>query len=95
MALLTDPKYVADPTSVLDYSFDWTSWLDDGDELSDSEWSITPAGPTLVTDTFNQTTSTVWITGGTLGKGYRVTNHITTSDGREDDRSFRIIIIDR
>lgn len=84
----------ADPASVLDYTIDWSVWLDDGDVITASTWAV-PAGISAVVDTNGTTYATVWLTGGTIGTGYRVTNHITTSDGREDERSLRIVITDR
>lgn len=84
----------ADPASLLDYTIDWSEWLDDGDTLTASTWDI-PAGISSPADTNSTTYATVWLTGGTIGVGYRVTNHITTADGRQDERSFRLVVTDR
>lgn len=87
-----------DPQANLDYGFDWN---DDGhgnlgylgdDTLSGSSWSVNKTGLVLGTQTSDDTTTTVWLSGGTLGEGYTVTNHIITTEGREDDRSFRVVI---
>lgn len=82
--------YVKDPEAVLDYHSDWTAWLD-GDVITASTWTADP-GITIETDpphaaTHDDTTTTVWLSGGTPGTVYSVTNHITTAAGREDDRT--------
>lgn len=41
---------------------------------------------------FTDTTTTVWLSGGTVGKSYLVTIHVSTFDGREDDRTILILI---
>jgi hypothetical protein len=34
----------------------------------------------------------VWLTGGTAGQSYVVANHITTSQGRQDQRTFTVYV---
>jgi hypothetical protein len=87
--------YTKDPEAVLDYGFDWgTSWLASGETLIASAWTV-PAGLTKDSSAFTTAIALVWLSGGTLGEVYIVTNHITTSDGREEDRSHVIMIKDR
>ena len=38
------------------------------------------------------TTATIWLTGGTSGEEYLVTNQITTAGGRIEQKSFKIIV---
>jgi hypothetical protein len=85
--------YVKDPTAILDYG--WT-WLDElnGDVISASTWTA-PDGITIDGDYNTTTTTTVWLSGGTVGVSYLVTNHIVTAGGREDDRSFVIRVRER
>lgn len=80
---------LADPDSVLDWQFDWSSWLASGDSISTHQWSIAPAsgspsGPTLT----NDTSATVTVSGLELGKVYRLVDHITTVAGLEADRTI-------
>jgi hypothetical protein len=88
--------YTADPTSVLDYSKDWKSFLKDGETLVSSTWTIPegieepPGKPQSITGDI----TTVWLTGGTNETLYVVTNHVVTSDGREQDDSFSLYITD-
>lgn len=94
---------IKDPEAVLDYGWDWAApdrgriWLADGDSITESTWTI--EGPDddleVVTDTHDDTTTTIWLRGGTLGKAYKATNHVTTADGRKDDRTLRITITSR
>jgi len=81
-------SYIKDPDAVLDYAIDWSAWLDT-DTITDSDWTTTE-GITIDSDSFTDTASTVWLSGGTAGDTYSVTNHITTTAGRQDDRSIKI-----
>lgn len=93
---------VKDPDAELDYGFDWSRWLEDGESITASTLSITPSG---ATDDLEVMTSpapvntgqvvTVWVEGGSPGTDYYLTNSIVTSEGRQDDRSIRIPIKER
>ena len=82
-----------DPSAILDYSIDWSLWLD-GDTISTSSWTV-PQGLTKASETNNSTTATVWLSGGTVDQTYTVTNRITTANGRTDERSILIKVVDR
>lgn len=82
-------SYTKDPDAVLDYGWDWSTWLD-GDTITASTWEA-DTGVTIASDTFAATSTTVWLSGGTAGTRYKLTNHITTAAGREDDRSLYIV----
>lgn len=81
--------FVKDPQAVLDYIVDWEDALVTGESLSSSTWTVA-AGLTNVTTSFSSTDATIWLSGGSAGITYLVTNHIITTEGREDDKSFRI-----
>lgn len=78
-----------DPDAVLDYSIDWSDWLASGEVISTSAWTV-PTGITQDTATKTDSVATIWISGGTAGQIYTVTNHIVTDGGREDDRSLHL-----
>lgn len=83
--------FTKDPDSRMDFGVDWEDWLESTDAIADSTWLVD--GTDLVVDDgsqFSATKAVVWLTGGTIGEVYRVTNRITTSEGRLADRSFRI-----
>ena len=88
-------NFTKDPQAVLDYTIDWTKWLDEvGDSIATSTW-IVPTGLTKVTETNTTKLATVWLSGGTVGENYTVTNRITTVGGRADDRSITIRVQER
>ncbi|MBK7822928.1 MAG: hypothetical protein IPJ61_18260 [Tessaracoccus sp.] len=84
--------YVHDPNANIDYGFDWSDWLVDGDLISASSWSIDPTGPTLSNDTIDDTQKLTrcFVAGGDAGTRYVLSNHIFTDAGREDDRSITL-----
>lgn len=82
-----------DPDAVLDYSLDWTAWLDD-DTIEDSSFTV-PSGITKQSETFDDTTTTVWLSGGTAGQIYTVINRIRTLGGRIDDRTIQIRVTEK
>ena len=86
--------FIKDPDAVLDYSIEWSKWLA-GDQIQTSDWSVSDPAVVAANDSNTATRTTVWISGGTAGQSYTVSNHITTSGGRTDDRSFVIQVQDR
>ena len=81
-------NFAKDPQAVLDYTIDWTKWLDEvSDTIATSTWTV-PTGLTKVTESNTSKLATVWLSGGTVGTNYTVTNRITTAGGRTDDRSI-------
>lgn len=91
--------FVKDPNATLDYVFDWSPWLGT-DTISTSQWTIDPSGSLSVvgaseTIFANNTKTRVFVTGGALKEEYILTNTITTSASRTDERSIQISIRDR
>ena len=82
-----------DANAVLDYTIDWTLWLD-SDTISTSVWSA-DSGITIDSSSSDTTSATVWLSGGTAGTVYMVTNRITTAAGRTDDRRLLIRVVDK
>lgn len=85
----------ADPNDKADWTIIWT--LDTGDIISGSAWSIADPSPTLsiLTSSFTDTTTSVWLTGGTPGDSAKLLNHITTQGGREFDQTVTLKIKER
>lgn len=83
-----------DPSAILDYSLDWSAWLQPEETIVVSSWNV-PVGMTAQSEVNDTTVSTVWLAGGTTDKEYVVTNRIVTSGGRQDERSFRIVVRNR
>ena len=80
-----------DADAVLDYTIDWSDVFPSGDDISASTW-VADTGLTVDSDTETATTTTVWLSGGTKGEVYDVTNHVTTAAGREDDRTISFTV---
>ena len=80
-----------DPEATLDYAVDWGADYLSGETLATSDWSVAPdepGGVSLVSHVFDLLVATATVAGGRPGHVYRVTNHITTTDGRDDSRSI-------
>jgi hypothetical protein len=80
------------PTEILDYTIDWTTRGLGTDTIATSTWSVTPSDLSAATPapSFTATTTTVWLSEGTAGVYYAVTNTITTAGGREMQETFVI-----
>lgn len=78
------------PGADLDYQFDWADWLGD-DTISNSIW-VVPTGITKESDTHDDTTATIWLSGGTDGQRYGVVNYVTTVGGRTEDKKLTVVI---
>ncbi len=91
-------RIAKDPQAVLDYTIDWLTegWLVSGDTLSQSLWSA-DSGITIDSTSIDVPNgkTTVWLSGGTVGTTYKVTNSITTTGGRKDDRTLEIVVQER
>ena len=89
-------EFLKDPNAVLDYKFDWTSWLASGETIS-SQTTTPSSGLTVDSSSITDTgkSVTVWLSGGTLGNTYTVVNRVTTSSSRVDDRTMRIKVVDK
>lgn len=89
-----DNSFIKDPDANKDYGFDWIAenWLNDGETITASAWTITPSGLTKGTEESSNSITKVWLSGGTVGVTYAVTNKITTSDGRIEEKTLYITI---
>ena len=86
-------RFLKDPDAVLDYEIDWSTWLGT-DTINNSSWT-TGTGITIDSDTNTTTAAKVWLSGGTAGIRYTLTNSIVTAAGREEDRSIEIVCLER
>lgn len=87
-----DPK---DPNDEIDYHVNWSRYLNRiNDTISSSSWPVVPAGITLQTHSHGDTLTTAWLSGGTAGASYVLTNRIVTAGGRTLDKSITIRVKD-
>ena len=87
--------FIKDPDSTLDYGVDWTLWLN-GDVINNSTWDV-PSGLSVVggSETYNSSTTSLFVSGGAVGEDYVLSNKITTTGQRTAERSFTIHVRQR
>jgi hypothetical protein len=69
-----------DPAAVLDYQWDWSEWLAEGETISEATVTA-PEGITKDEVVTAGTAVTVWLSGGTAGLSYRLDCLISTTGG--------------
>jgi hypothetical protein len=88
-------EYMLDPDSTLDFSWDWSWWLE-GETISSQVITVEPAGSLRVTtETRVGGKITARLTGGLAGVEYMVGCRVTTSGGQVDERSMKIVCVER
>lgn len=81
-------SYEKTPQEILDYSVTWADELTaDGDTISTSTFTA-DTGINIDSQFNDPTVGTVWLSGGTAGQDYAVSNQILTAAGRVRRRSF-------
>ena len=91
---MTEAMFIKDPDAVLDYAFDWNTWLASGETISSHVVTV-PTGLTKDSDTESDGIVTVWLSGGTAGTSYNVACKIVTSDARTEERSIIVRALHR
>lgn len=87
-------NFLKDPQAVLDYKWDWSTWLPTGDTIS-THTITAPTGLTVASSANTTTTVTAWLSGGTAGNTYSVACKIVTTQGRTDERSILVQVDNR
>jgi hypothetical protein len=77
--------------AVLDYSWDWTNWLNAGDSVA-SYLILPDSAINVVSDSRNAGVITAILSGGVLHRTHEVTCRITTTAGLVDERSIYLTI---
>lgn len=85
--------FMKDPDAVLDYSWDWSSWL--GDDAIQSAAVTAQDGLTVDSTQATSSAVTAWLSGGSDGASYAVVCHVVTAAGREDDRTLTVSVRER
>lgn len=90
-------EYYMDVDAVLDFTFDWTAWLD-GETIS--SFDVTPeTGLNVNSDGLDvdseQVTAWVRADEATAGKDYLLSCKITDTAGRTDERTMTIKVRER
>lgn len=91
-----------DPDDIKDFGIHWASFLQTGETIVSSTWVITGADAALIIVPNSQTIAgaqtTLWLSGGTAGVLYLVTNHITTNSSpiaRVEDQTMELLVKQR
>ena len=90
--------YLKDPGSRVDHAIDWGASYLDGQTVAGSAWNVFPAeseGVVVEAASFDLTRTGATLSGGIAGHIYSVTNRVTLSDGRVDERSITVRVEDR
>ena len=86
--------FLTDESDDLDYRYDWTRVLEDGETIVTSV--VEPPAAITAHDQVNGAETTdVWFTGGTPGVNYLIPNRIVTSAGRTYERNIELKVRDR
>lgn len=85
--------HLHDPDAVLDYIYDWSDWMQPGEEIA-THTIVTGSGLTVDSSSASDTTVTVWVSGAVTGTRI-LTCRITTNQGRIDDRSHVLVVQER
>ena len=82
------PRFSMDPHDILDFSFDFTDWLE-SDTLSSITWSVSRG---IITGSIaqTQTVATIFVSNGVVNRVYEVHCQVTTTAGRTVNRSLEI-----
>jgi hypothetical protein len=84
-------EYTKSEAAVLDYTIDWTDFLQDDELITEHEF-LSEEGVTLGEPDLTGANHTVFVSGGDGGRTYRVTSRITTDQGRTQEQSFLLRI---
>ena len=97
--------FIKDPDAILDYKFDWkaltngtgaSDWLVPAETIAShtitADLGITVAS-SAITDT--NTSVTVWLSGGTVGRKHKIACKIVTNVPRTDERTLIIEVAQR
>lgn len=87
-----------DPAAVLDYEFDWSAWLAEGETITGTPIIEAPGlnvNPDAKTTQVVDGKVTFWLGGGTAESFYDVACKVTTSAGRTDRRTAQLRVAAR
>lgn len=89
--------FAKDPSSSVDYSFDWAGWLTSGEQITSAVWTIDPpsgTAPSLGTPIEAGSTRGIYVSGGVAGHRYRLSCRVETDAGRVAERSLTLRVME-
>lgn len=94
------PYVLMDPDAKLDFSFDWSDFLDEGgspsDTISSAVWTVeptndgSPSEPVTSGSSISGVTTTTFVNGVQHGVVYRLICRATTGQGRISEQAITI-----
>lgn len=87
--------FLKDPGSVIEYAVDWDAGYLAGRSISQSTWSVLPAGLTLTDPRQAGGRTAITVAGGVAGAVYRISNRVTLADGSSDERTLVVRVEER
>lgn len=88
-------KLVKDPAAVLDYTWDWSDFLQAGEAIESHTLVTDNEAVTVESSAHDATTVTGWLAGGTHELRVLVTCAIVTTEDREDERSAYLLVLNQ
>ena len=90
---MADNVFPKDPHAFLDWYFDWSDWLAEGEIITDH--TITTDGLVNELSLVTGGSVVVWLSSGSPGVRYSVGCKITTNEGRIDERTIKLDVRNR
>ncbi len=84
--------FTKDPNEHLDFDFDFSRWLPDGDLIASAVAEIAGSTATITTVEPSNTSVRVWLSGGVAAESGTITVRATTNEGRIKEAAVRIKI---
>lgn len=90
-----------DPEAILTYRFDWNDWLESGDSILTAVYTVQSRAndpkPVVSSASGMEAGNITYITlsGGQVEKVYTVTVKVTTSNGLQERRNFKLKVNNR
>jgi hypothetical protein len=83
-----------DPQETLDYRLNWRARVPVGDKIIESSWT-SPSGIIKGISTYTDYTTTLWLSGGTIGTTYSFTNTVITYEGRIMEQTVKVRVVSK
>jgi hypothetical protein len=90
--------FVKDPAATVDYAVDWAAGYLANQTITGSNWNVEPeeAGGIVVTASGIEPDKTrATLSAGKIGRLYHITNLVSFSDGRNDERTLVVRVEER
>ena len=88
--------FLKDPDARVDHAVDWDAGYLAGRVISQSNWTLRPAGGlALSAPRVAGGRTAITLSGGVPGQLYRVTNNVLLSDGTTDERTLLVRVEER